>query len=96
MGCQHPPRFRNLLVQKRMVLSLRYICTTHMLLFIGMMFYLASNTRPDISLVVHQCAQFTHHTKASYDMDVKSIFHYFQCTKDKGLVLNPSKKMVVD
>ena len=30
---------------------------------IGMMLYLASNTRPDISFDVHQCAQFTHNTK---------------------------------
>ena len=31
---------------------------------IGMMLYLASNTRPDISFSVHQCARFTHNTKA--------------------------------
>ena len=30
---------------------------------IGMMLYLASNTIPDISFAVHQCAQFTHNTK---------------------------------
>ena len=30
---------------------------------IGMMLYLASNTRPDISFSVHQCARFTHNTK---------------------------------
>ena len=34
---------------------------------IGMMLYLASNTRPDISFAVHQCARFTHNTKVSYD-----------------------------
>ena len=30
---------------------------------IGMMLYLESNTRPDISFAVHQCARFTHNTK---------------------------------
>ena len=31
---------------------------------IGMMLYLASNTRPDIFFAVNQCARFTHNTKA--------------------------------
>ena len=31
--------------------------------FIGVMLYLESNTRPDISFCVHQCARFTHNTK---------------------------------
>ena len=34
--------------------------------FIGMMFYLTSNTRPYISFAVHQCAQFTHNNNASH------------------------------
>ena len=32
MGCQHPPRFRNLLGQTRMVLRLKKIGPSHMLL----------------------------------------------------------------
>ena len=62
---------------------------------IGMMLYLASNTRPDISYAVHQCARFTHNTKVSHDTDVKRICWYLQGTKDNGLMFNPSKKMVV-
>ena len=64
--------------------------------FIGMMFYLASNTRPDISFAVHQCARFTHNTKVSPETAVKRICRYLQGTKDNGLVFNPSKKLVVD
>ena len=63
--------------------------------FIGMMLYLASNTRPDISFSVHQCDWFTHNTKASQNTSVKRICRYLQGTKDNGIVFNPSKKLVM-
>ena len=63
---------------------------------IGIMLYLASNTRPDISFAVQQCSRFTHNTKVSHKTAVKRICRYLQGTKDNGLVFNPSKKMVVD
>ena len=61
-----------------------------------MMLYLASNTRPDISFDIHQCARFTHKTKASHETDVKRICRYLQGTNHNGLMFNPSKKLVVD
>ena len=64
--------------------------------FIGIILYLASNTRPDISFAVHQCDRFTHNTKVSHETDVKSICRYLQGTKDNGLVFNPSKTLVMD
>ena len=60
------------------------------------MFYLESNTRPDISFDITHCARFTHNTKASHETAVNSICRYLQGTKDNGLVFNPSKKLVVD
>ena len=63
---------------------------------IGMIFYLASNTRPYIYFNFNQCARFTHNTKVSLEKAVKRICRYFQGTKDNGLVFNPSKKLVVD
>ena len=63
---------------------------------IGMMLYLESNTRPDKSFSVHQCARFTHNTKASHNMSVKRIYRYLQVTKYNVLVFNTSKKLVVD
>ena len=60
------------------------------------MLYLASNTRPDISFAVHQCARFTHNTKVSHAAAVKRICRYLQGTKDNGLVFNIPKKLVVD
>ena len=52
---------------------------------IGMMLYLASNTRPDISLAVHQCYRFTHNTKVSHETAVKRICRYIQGTKENSL-----------
>ena len=63
---------------------------------IGMILYLASNARPDISFAVHQCARFTHNTKVSHETDVKRIHRYLQGTNENGLLFNPSKKLVVD
>ena len=60
------------------------------------MLYLASNTRPDISFAIHQCAQFTHNTKVSHDTAVKRMCSYLQGTNNNGLVFNPYKKLVVD
>ena len=61
-----------------------------------MKLYLALKKRPDISFAVHQYARFTHNTKESHETAVKRICWYLQGTKENGLVLNPSKKMVVD
>ena len=63
---------------------------------IGMMLYLASNTRSNISFAVYQCARFTHNTKVSHETAVKRICRYFQGPNNNGLVFNPSKKLVVD
>ena len=62
---------------------------------IGIMLYLASNTRSDISCAVHQCAWFTHKTKASHDTYVKRIYRHIQGTKDNGLMFNTFKKLVM-
>ena len=95
MGCQHPPGLRHLLGQTRIVLRLINICHNSYASIIGIMFYLVSNTRPDISFAVHQCARFTHNTKASHETAVKRICWYLQGTKDNDVVFNPSKKLVV-
>ena len=63
---------------------------------IGMMLYLESNTRTDISFTIHHCDWFTHNTKESHKTSVKRICRYLQGIKDNGLVFNPSKKLVVD
>ena len=62
---------------------------------IGTILYLVSNTRPYFSFDFHQCAQFTHNTKASNETSVKRICWYLQGTNEKNLVFDPSKKLVV-
>ena len=73
----------------------RYLPNSYYFL-IGMILYLTSNTRSDISFAVHQCARFTLNTKASHETAVKRICQYLQGTKVNGLVFNTSKNLVVD
>lgn len=63
---------------------------------VGMLNYLANNTRPDISYATHQCARFTHNPKKSHGMAVKHIIRYLSGTKDKGIIMTPSNNFSVD
>ena len=63
---------------------------------IEIVLYLASNTRPYTPLSVHQCAWFTHNNKASHETALNRVVWFLQVIKDKGLVFNPSKKLVLD
>jgi hypothetical protein len=45
---------------------------------IGMMMYLANNTRTDIAYAVHQTARFTHHPCHSHVVGVKKIAQYLK------------------
>ena len=60
---------------------------------IGMMLYLASNSRPDIAYAVNQCARFNHCAKLSHEKAVKRIGRYLKLTRDTGLVMKPNDKM---
>ena len=48
---------------------------------VGMLMYLAKNTRPDIAFAVHQCARFTHNPKHSHSVGIKRIIMYLQGTQ---------------
>jgi hypothetical protein len=63
---------------------------------VGMLMYLANNTRPDIAFAVHQCARFTHAPRQSHGKALKTIIRYLQGTKDKGLIFKPTNELVVD
>ena len=58
---------------------------------IGMMLYLSTNTRPDISFAVSQVARFSHKPKQSHATAVKMIVRYLSGTKDKGVIYKRPK-----
>ena len=63
---------------------------------IGMLLYLASNSRPDITFAVHQCARFTHSTKKSHEDAVLRICQYLKGTASDGLIYQPDGTANVD
>lgn len=63
---------------------------------IGMLMYLASNSRPDIQFSVHQCARFTHSPKQKHANAVKRIVRYLLGTKTEGMTFTPDKDMRLD
>jgi hypothetical protein len=63
---------------------------------VGMLMYLVSNSRPDISFAVHQYACFTHSPRALHGIAVQRICRYLKGTIDNGLILRPSPKIRLD
>lgn len=63
---------------------------------VGMLLYLSSNTRPDITFAVHQCARYSHNPKQSHAKAIKCIIRYLQGTKDKGMIFSPSSDFAVN
>jgi hypothetical protein len=63
---------------------------------VGMLMYLASNSHPDISFSIHQCAWFTHAPKALHSEAILQICQYLKGTSTMGLILRPSKELWLD
>jgi hypothetical protein len=55
---------------------------------VGMLQYLAMNTRPNILFAVSQVSHFTHGPKKSHGIAVKTTIWYLKCTEDKETYLN--------
>ena len=58
---------------------------------VGMMMYLARNSRSGIAFAVHQCTHHTCHLTGLHVKYLKQIRRYIQGTKDKGMRTDPSK-----
>jgi len=63
---------------------------------IGMLMYLANNTRPDIAYAVHACARYSHNPKQSHATAIKHILRYLKGTCDKGILLKPNQDESLD
>ena len=63
---------------------------------VGMLMFLATNSRPGIAYAVNQCARFTHCPRASHATAVKRILRYLNGTKDNGMILKPTGTAKID
>jgi hypothetical protein len=63
---------------------------------VGMLLYLSTNTRPDISFAVSQVARYTHNPKKSHTSAVKHLIRYLSKTWDKGTIVRPSTDLNLD
>jgi hypothetical protein len=63
---------------------------------VGMLMYLAQNSRPDLAYAVHSAARFTHAPRASHAAAVKRICRYLRKIREQGLHLRPDSSYKVD
>lgn len=63
---------------------------------VGMLLYLSTNTRPDISFAVSQVARFNHSPKRSHASAIKTIVRYLHRTADKGMIVHPTGDLSID
>ena len=60
---------------------------------VGMLLYLSTNTRPDITFAVSQVARFSHDPKVPHATAVKSILRYLAGTMNRGTIVKMSQEM---
>jgi hypothetical protein len=63
---------------------------------IGKLNYIANNTRPDISMAVHQCARFCVSPRAIHELAVERVIRYLHTTKKQGIIMHPSANLSLD
>ena len=56
---------------------------------VGMLTYLQGNSRPEISMSVHQTARFCNDPKLSHEKAIKRLGRYLMHTRKEGIVYNP-------
>ena len=56
---------------------------------VGMLTYLQGNTRPEMSMSVHQTARFCNNPKLSHEKAIKRLGRYLYHTRKEGIIYNP-------
>ena len=63
---------------------------------VGMLLYLSGHTRPDITYAVNCCARYMFCPKHSHKLALKRIGRYLKNTASRGMIINPTKELVID
>ena len=63
---------------------------------VRMLLYLSRHNRPDITYAVNCAARYTFCPRKMHQVAFKRIGWYLLLTRDKGMILNPSKELNVD
>ena len=61
-----------------------------------MMSYLATNATCDIAFAVNQCPRFCSNPTMKHAIAMKRICQYLKGTKQKGMIINPTKDLTLD
>ena len=56
---------------------------------VGMLSYLQANSRPDISMAVHQTARFCNNPMLSHEQAIMRIGRYLRHTKNREIIFKP-------
>ncbi|KAI2510177.1 hypothetical protein MHU86_4209 [Fragilaria crotonensis] len=63
---------------------------------LGKILYVSSNTRCEITLANHQCSRFSIDPRSPHGVALKRIGRYLLGTRDKGMIIKPSKDLTLD
>ena len=58
---------------------------------VGCLSYISAMIRPDITMLVQQCARFCNNTRQEHEESVKCICRYLLRVHGKGLILKPDR-----
>ena len=85
----------NKLLIEEITTNINYELTKKFQEMIGSLLYLMIHTRPDISFAITRLSQFNKNANSTLIQHAKRIFQYINKTKDYGIYVDPSDKMIL-